>query len=408
MSFLDKKLISNFSWLSALQIFNVLVPLLTYPYLIRVLGANTYGLIVFSQAIIAYFVIIINFGFSISATKNVSIHRDNKKILSIIVSSVFIIKGFLLLLSFLLLTIVVFIIPKAYENRWLLYLSMYACLYEFLFPVWFFQGIEKMKHIAYITLTSRVIFLFLIFFVVTDQSDYLWIPILNGIGAIVAGIVSIWFVFWHEKICFQWVPIEKLIVTFKESIFFFYSRIAGVISEKTTILMVGVFSGLTEVAFYDLAVKITALGKMPFSLVNQTVYPRIAKKKDMVLAKTVIKWSFLLAIFIFIFIFIFNEKIIIILGGEAMLPSYWVIVILSLTIPMSGVSYHLGNCVLVVMGKPEIFNKSVLYYMVVHLSILTILWLSDNMSILYISCSLVIAGLFDVLYRYYYARKFIL
>ncbi len=73
------KLVENFSYLSALQIFNMLLPLVTYPYLIRVLGSELYGTVIFAQAIIAYFSVMINFGFNISATKEIALCKDNTK-----------------------------------------------------------------------------------------------------------------------------------------------------------------------------------------------------------------------------------------------------------------------------------------------------------------------------------------
>jgi len=78
----------------------MLIPLLTYPYLIRVLGKETYGLVVFVQAIVAYMVILVGFGFNISATREISIHRENKEKLNEIVSSVLIVKSLFFFLPF--------------------------------------------------------------------------------------------------------------------------------------------------------------------------------------------------------------------------------------------------------------------------------------------------------------------
>ena len=91
----NKLLIKNFSYLSAFQIFNIFIPLATYPYLIRILGSETYGLIIFALSIVTYFSMIINFGFNISATKDVAENKNNNNKLNEIVSSVFIIKIFL-------------------------------------------------------------------------------------------------------------------------------------------------------------------------------------------------------------------------------------------------------------------------------------------------------------------------
>ena len=78
----NKNIVKNFSYLAVLQVFNLAIPLVTLPYLITVLGRENYGLIVFSQTLVSYFLILINFGFNIIATKEVSLHRDDEKKLS--------------------------------------------------------------------------------------------------------------------------------------------------------------------------------------------------------------------------------------------------------------------------------------------------------------------------------------
>ena len=83
-----RKLVSNFSYLSLIEIINLLLPLVSYPYLIRVVGADKYGIVVFAQAIISYLIIIINFGFNVSATRRVSENRNDNHKLNIIYSSV--------------------------------------------------------------------------------------------------------------------------------------------------------------------------------------------------------------------------------------------------------------------------------------------------------------------------------
>ena len=72
-----KTLFANFTYLSILEIIGLLLPLISYPYVIRTVGADNYGVVVFCQAIIAYVVIIINFGYNVSATRKISENRTN-------------------------------------------------------------------------------------------------------------------------------------------------------------------------------------------------------------------------------------------------------------------------------------------------------------------------------------------
>jgi len=95
-----KTLIENFGYLTLLQICNLLIPLVTYPYLINTLGKNLYGVIIYSQAIVSYLAIFVNWGFNISATKYISINREDSKKINEIVSVVYIVKTLLLIIVF--------------------------------------------------------------------------------------------------------------------------------------------------------------------------------------------------------------------------------------------------------------------------------------------------------------------
>src|SRR5690606_6460800 len=95
----NKEIVSNFSYLSIVKFVTMFLPILTYPYLLGTLGKDTYGLLIYAQAIIGYFVILINFGFNITTTREISKNRDDIGKLSMIVSTTFLIKVFLFILS---------------------------------------------------------------------------------------------------------------------------------------------------------------------------------------------------------------------------------------------------------------------------------------------------------------------
>jgi PST family polysaccharide transporter len=193
-----KVLIENFSYLSALQLFNMALPLLTYPYLARVLGLSTMGLIAFAQALVSYFMVIINYGFNISATRYISINRKNKSVISNAVNSVYLIKSLLFVATLIILVLLINIVPKLEEQKFLYLFSFGICFNELLFPIWYFQGVERMKFITIINLSTRLFFLLSIFLFVHDQTDYLKVPILNGIGALGGGLVSIYLVYFID------------------------------------------------------------------------------------------------------------------------------------------------------------------------------------------------------------------
>ncbi|MFL0115811.1 oligosaccharide flippase family protein, partial [Tenacibaculum maritimum] len=129
-----KGLLANLGYLTVIKVFNLILPLIVFPYLLQTLGSQKYGLVIFAESIVVYLVIFISFGFALSGTKEISIHRDNKKKVNEIVSSVYIIKGVIFLISTFCFFIFSSFFLKYKEHQLLFFITMHLALYEFLFP----------------------------------------------------------------------------------------------------------------------------------------------------------------------------------------------------------------------------------------------------------------------------------
>lgn len=222
----NKRILANFSYLSILQIFTILFPLLTYPYLLRVIGLELYGVIVFAQSIITYVSLVINFGFNMSSAKEVAIYRDDLTELSRIVSTTYISKTIIWLICGIIYFSIINIYPFFQEYYWVYLLSYLLTFNELLLPTWFFQGIEKMKYITIVNLLSRLLFVIAIFLVVKEKNDYIYVPLLNGLGAIVAGCLAIYFVFNKEGIYFIPNSIKGIKEDYKRSFPLFITSVS--------------------------------------------------------------------------------------------------------------------------------------------------------------------------------------
>lgn len=372
----------NFSYLSAIQVINLLVTLATYPFLIRVLGKEVFGLVVFAQAIVSYLMVLVNFGFQISATREVSVHRHDPEKLNEIFSSVMILKGLLFLISFGLLILAVSLIPQAREEKALYYLSMAACFFEFIFPSWFFQGIEKMGYSTVITVITKLTFFVLIFVFIRDRSDYLLVPLFNGIGAVLAGIISLWFALVREKIRFSFQPARRLWYYLSGSTAIFITNLASQLYAGANKVIIGLFMGMGHVAVYDLAEKMVVAAKLPQSMLNQAVFPKISKDRDRHFTKNILLFSIVGEAGIYLFMFLMAPILILAFGGREMVASTDILRFLAITVPINGISSYLGIQYLVAHGHQRLYTRvivySVLLYAVVCCLLFVVGWITVN------------------------------
>ncbi|MBN1181140.1 MAG: flippase [Bacteroidales bacterium] len=402
----NRTLLNNLSYLSLLQFFNLLLPLVTYPYLIRVLGKDTFGLVIFAQAIIGYLLIFVSFGFNISATKEISIHRNNKEKLNEIVSSILIIKGLLFLLSLMILLGLLLLIPMAKGHEWLFCLTMWICFYDLIFPIWYFQGIEQMKYITYLTLLSRLVFLGLIFLLIHSSNDYLLVPLINGIGSCIAGTVSLLIIFRLHGLDFKWQQFNTLKHYFSESVPIFISNLSSKIYVSTNKVIAGTFLSMADVAYYDLAEKIIAVFKIPQSILSQAFFPRISKEKNRLFIKKTLVLSLIINMVLFLILIIFSKHLILLLGGSTMLNATLVVNILAITVPVIAVSNVFGIQFLIPFGYNKTFSRIIIISGFLYLVLAFIIWLTTQFTIVNISVITVVTELFVTAYMFYYSKKY--
>ena len=194
-----KRLIENITSLFTLQGLIYLFPLITYPYLIRVLGPEKFGLLAFAQALIQYFVIFTDYGFNMSAPREIAIHRENVDMLSSIFSATMLVKLALLLVSAIVYTTIISAIPYL-RNEWAVYqIYFLTVIGSVLTPIWFFQGIEQMKYITLINFIVRGSMTGCIFIFVQNSNDYLLAAGLQAGTYLFTGILSIG-ILWRQML----------------------------------------------------------------------------------------------------------------------------------------------------------------------------------------------------------------
>ncbi len=273
-----RTVLNNAALLSGLQTITYILPLIILPYLFRVLGPDKFGLIAFAQAFVQYFMILTDYGFNVSATKEISLHRHINTKVSEIFSSVMIIKLAMALMSFLMMATIVYSIPK-FKQDWLVYaLSFGAVIGNTLFPVWFFQGTEKMKYIAILNIIGGIILTILIFVFVKSPQDYLWVPVANSLVFLFTGIVGQFIIWYRFKISFNFAGYHSVKQQLKAGWDIFISLLAINAYTTTRVFTVGLLTNNTLTGYYSIAEKIANVAQtFPLSSFTQAIFPRLSK-----------------------------------------------------------------------------------------------------------------------------------
>lgn len=291
----NKRLIENFSYVSLLQIFILVSPLITYPYLVGVLGKDLYGVIITAQVLTSYGTIIINFGTDGVCAKYVSVNRNNTEKLSRIFSNIFFARTVLWLICLLIYIVIVCAIPE-YRLHFILFVLTFGyTLNEWIFPQYLFQGLEKMKTSTLISISIKVFFICLIFFVVRDKDDYIFVPLLYSIGFLLGGIYSLWYVVRKLGISFVKPNRDEMIYYLKESSPLFATDIICTIKDKLNYFIIG-SACMGNVVVYDLGVKLTAILAKPVSIISTVLFPRFAKTKNVTMFKRILLAVFCLSL----------------------------------------------------------------------------------------------------------------
>jgi PST family polysaccharide transporter len=251
-----KNLIKNIFSLGTLQTVDYLVPILLIPYLLRVIGIVYYGVLAFSAAIVTYFALLTDYGFNLSATRLVSLNRDNKEKLNEIFSAVLSLKILLFVIGLILITIVIFSIEKVGEHIEIVYLTFAMVLGTALFPLWLFQGLEKMGYITLINSSSKVFFALLIFVFVQDAEDFWLVPLLTSAGFIFGGVLGLWTASKIFAVTFKFCSITTLKYYLIEGKHAFVATAGSSLYRNSNIVILGLLTTPTLVGFYAIAEKV--------------------------------------------------------------------------------------------------------------------------------------------------------
>ena len=270
------RIIENFFSISLLNSISQIISFFLVPYLVAILGFKTYGAYEFIYRIALYLVMFGTYGFRFSVTRQISINRDNRAEVNRIFNAAI---GARLLLSSVAAVIAgvgVFMLMDADDV--LMYLFALGIVFGDVFiPVWLFQGMEQMRYMTIVNVVSKIVFAVLVFILIREESDYIYILILNSCGYIAAGVLSMYIAFRHYGLYFavpRWSDIVELL---KDGWHIFVSNIGMELYRNSNVFLLRVLVGETAVGIYGAVEKLVKAGQSIINALPMAIFPHASR-----------------------------------------------------------------------------------------------------------------------------------
>jgi PST family polysaccharide transporter len=322
----------NYVFMTVLQALNVCFYLLVYPFLIRVLGVDSYGLYVYAAAVVALFVTFVSFGYDLPAAKRIAENVGDKNAMSQILSEVTTSKLLLEVFAMIVYLGLFLLLPKMQANPILFAIVFFQTTTNILFPQWYFQGVQRMRVVTYIQVAFKVLSLPFLFWFLHDAQDNWVYALIVTITAIAGGVVAWLIIVYKDGIKVRLVSLSAIQVSIRNALPFFLSNTTGVIKEQGVVLLIGQFLGMNDVAIYDLANKIILIPRTIFSKLNDALFPKMMAQQNESRRRKILIGEIGIGLASIALIAIFGYWAVLLLGGASMMSSYAVSVILSVTI----------------------------------------------------------------------------
>lgn len=367
----QKVLFGNFISLFVLQGSNYIIPLILLPYLIYTLGIENFGLLAFATATISFFRAIVSYGFDLSGTKQIALNQNNHENINEIFNSIITVKFILAIICLIFLSMLVLLFDKFNQNIYVFLVTYIIIFGDLLFPIWFFQGIEKMKFITYLKLSYKILFLFLVLLLVKTEDDFILVPLLDSIGSIIIGFFAIFIIGKKYAIKYTIPSFMNIKYQFKNGWHIFISNIAVIFYTSINTFLLGLMTNNLLVGYYSVAEKIYFAIRGLLEPLTQALFPFLSRKykSDQNNYYKIIKRISLIYFFILIqfaiITYYFRQDIIKLITGDYNIQTTEILSILSVALIFA--IGGLFSSFLIIKGKNNLLSEITFKSMILNL-----------------------------------------
>jgi O-antigen/teichoic acid export membrane protein len=274
----NRTLLNNIASIGVVQMVNYIFPLITIPYVSRIIGPEGFGIINYIMAFVSYFILLISFGFDFTATRKIAVDPDNVENRSKVFSEVTCARLLLLLVSTAAFLVCIGIIPLLKGNLMLSLILFLNVISILLTPQYLFQGLQKLPVLSLVTILKGIINTSLIFLFVSQKEDLLLYASIGVFSNFLISLIAVLYVIFVIKIKFSFYSIKHSLNLLKEVRSVFFSSIVFSLYTTTNIIILGFFAETKTIGFYTTAVSFIMIVQSVVNIpLSSSLYPYIGR-----------------------------------------------------------------------------------------------------------------------------------
>lgn len=401
---MKKNVLKNTIMLYGLSIAKIVFPLLTLPYLTRVLSTESYGVVAYVKSVMQYMQLFVDFGFMISGTREIVAASDSKAEIGKITGNVLLARMLLSLVSLLVLAGMMLALPMLREYKLYTLLAFGSVFLSIFLFDYLFRGIEKMQVITLRFVAMKGISTALTFVLVHGDADILWIPVLDILGSAVA-VVLVAIEMKKLGISVHLGSVKSALRSLKNAAVSFASNMATTVFGALNTVMIGAFLSASDVAYWSVSIQLIGAVQTLYNPISDGLYPEMVKSRDFSLIRRTMRLFMPIVLLGSAFCVVAAKYILIIIGGEqyaaATATFRWLVPVLVFSFPV----FVLGWPSLGVVGKEKEILQTTIISALFHIAGLVALLVFDRFELVGIAIVRSLTELFLLATRGYLLLK---
>lgn len=352
----------NFVMNAILTMSQFLFPLITFPYISRILLPTGTGKVSFATSVVSYFALFAQLGIPTYGIRACAKVRDDRKALERMVQELFLINLIMSILAYIVLFLAIAFVPRMRQEKALFLIVGLTILFNAIGMEWLYKALEQYTYITVRSIIFKLIAVVAMFVLVHEQKDYV---IYGGISILAASASNVFnFFHAHKYVSIKPVGSYNFRQHLKPIVIFFAMSCAATIYTNLDTVMLGFMTSDAEVGYYNAAVKIKSILVSVVTSLGVVLLPRASYYVEHKLmdefyriTQKAINFVFLIAVPLTVYFILFAKEGIFFLSGSEYASSILPMQVIMLTVFFIGLTNIMGIQMLIPLGK----EKMVLY-----------------------------------------------